>query len=307
MAEPMPQPQPRVERRAVPPRVEPDWSRVRAFLAGASSAVVVLLAFLIPSLQDQWDRRQTRIAVDRYVAVGERLLKEAHYASAEQSFDRAVELAGFQRYDLIEKQIRARVMRIYEDPAWRGATPEEVNEADYIYLIEAQDAPSRTRERAATLAAYGAFLASADRLPEAEARLKESAQLDPRNPDPHVHLGNLYDDLHRPADAEREYRAALAIEPHHASAQYDLGLLLLAQSRPSEAETVFRGIVATGSRDSDVRLGLIEALDAQGKRDAARAEADAARLSDPDNRSVAEAAERLSAGHPVNRPRRRAL
>ena len=87
MAEPMPEPMP--ERRATPPRAEADWSRVRTFLAGASSAVVVLLAFLIPSLQDQWDRRQTRIAVDRYVAVGERLLKEDHFESAEQSFERA--------------------------------------------------------------------------------------------------------------------------------------------------------------------------------------------------------------------------
>jgi len=305
MAEPSPDP--RVERRAAPPRVEPDWSRVRTFLAGASSGLVVLLAFLIPSLQDQWDRRQTRMAVDRYVAVGERLLKEAHYASAEQSFDRAVELAGYQRYDLIEKQIRARVMRIYEDPAWRAATPEEVNEADYIYLIEAQDAPSRARERAATLAAYGAFLASADRLPEAEARLKESAALDPKNPDSHVHLGNLYDDLHRAPDAEREYRAALAIDPHHLSAEYDLGLLLLAQDRAPEAESVFRGILATGAHDSDVRLGLIEALDAQGKREAARAEAEVARLADPDNVAVAEAVDKASAGHRVNRPRRRAL
>jgi len=300
MAEPMAKPAPL-------PKKDADWSRVRTFLAGASSALVVLLAFLIPSLQDQWDRRQTRIAVDRYVFVGERLLKEGHFASAEQSFDRAVELAGYQRYDLIEKQIRARVMRIYEDPAWRGAAPEEVNEADYIYLIEAQNAPSRTRERASTLAAYGAYLASADRLPEAEARLKESALLDPKNPDPHVHLGNLYDDLHRPTDAEREYRAALKIEPHHASAQYDLGLLLLAQNRAPEAEDVFRGILATNSHDSDSRIGLIEALDAQGKREAARAEARAAQQADPDNRSVADAAERLSAGNPVNRPRRRAL
>ena len=32
-------------------------------------------------------------------------------------------------------------------------SPDEVNEADYIYLSEAQNAPSRARERASTLAA----------------------------------------------------------------------------------------------------------------------------------------------------------
>jgi len=289
MAEPMPEPMP--ERRATPPRAEADWSRVRTFLAGASSAVVVLLAFLIPSLQDQWDRRQTRIAVDRYVAVGERLLKEEHFESAEQSFERAVELAGYQRYDLIEKQIRARVMRIYEDPAWRGAAPDEVNEADYIYLSEAQNAPSRARERASTLAAYGAYLAGMDRLPDAEARLQESAALDPGNWISHVHLGNLYDDLHRPQDAEREYRAAMKIDPRSDIAPYNLGLLLLAQDRAVEAEGVFRAILSAGTHGSEVRRGLIEALDAQGKRDEARAE------------------EALAAqeAKPVNRPRRRAL
>jgi tetratricopeptide (TPR) repeat protein len=271
--------------------IEKHWSRARTFLAGASSASVVLLAFLIPSMQDQWDRHETRVAVDRYVSVGDRLMQEAHYASAEQSFNRAVELAGFQRYDLIEKQIRARVMRVYEDPAWRGETPEEITEADYIYLLEVQKSPARSRERAATLAAYGVFLAGLNRLPDAEARLKEAAALDPRNADPHVNLGNLYDDLRRSADAEREYRAAIAIEPKGASARYNLGLLLLARNRPAESEVLFRSLLAQDPGDGEVRRGLIDALEAQGKHDAARLEAQ-------DRQSVAPT---------VNRARRKSL
>jgi len=286
---------------------EEHWSRARTFVDGASSASVVLLAFLIPSLQDQWDRHETRLAVDRYVAVGDRLLQEAHFASAEQSFDRAVELAGYQRYDLIEKQIRARVMRVYEDPSWRGALPEEITEADYIYLLEVQKGPARAKERAATLAAYGVFLAGMNRLSDAEARFAEAVKLDPKNPDPHVNLGNLFDDLRRAADAEREYRAAIAIDPKGISASYNLGLLLMAGGRPAEAEPVFRRILANGSTDSDVRLGLIESLDAQGKRDAARSEAKAALEADPANRALADALTLLSAGSPVNRPRRRSL
>jgi Flp pilus assembly protein TadD len=286
---------------------ENHWSRARTFLAGASSASVVLLAFLIPSLQDQWDRHESRQAVDRYVAVGERLMQEGHFASAEQSFDRAVELAGYQRYDLIEKQIRARVMRVYEDPSWRGETPEEITEADYIYLLEVQKAPARARERAATLAAYGVFLAGMNRLPDAEARFKEAVQVDPKNADAHVNLGNLFDDLRRASDAEREYRAAMALDPKGVSARYNLGLLLMARGRPAEAEPVFRSILANGPGDSDVRLGLVESLDAQGKRDAARNEARAALEVDPANRALADALAQLTAGSPVNRPRRRSL
>lgn len=241
------------------------WSKARTFIAGASSAAVVLLAFLVPSLQDQWDRHETRLAVDRYVSVGDRLLQEGHYASAEQSYNRAVELAGYQRYDLIEKQLRARVMRVYEDPAWHGRTPDEVTEADYIYLLEVQRGPAQARERAATLSAYGVYLAGLNRLSDAEARLQESAALDPKSPDPHVNLGNLFDDLHRYTDAESQYRAALALDPKGASAAYNLGLLLLARNRPAEAEPLFRDLLAQGGNDSDVRSALAQALAAQGK------------------------------------------
>lgn len=287
--------------------IEKHWSRARTFLAGASSASVVLLAFLIPSLQDQWDRHEMRLAVDRYVSVGERLMQEGHFASAEQSFDRAVSLAGSQRYDLIEKQLRARVMRVYEDPAWRGKTPEEITEADYIYLLEVQKSAAHVKERAATLSAYGVYLAGLNRLSDAELRFQEAVRTDPKNPDPHVNLGNLFDDLHRTADAEREYRAAMALDPKGSSAAYNLGLLMLARGRPAEAEKLFRSILSRRIADSEVRLGLVEALDAQGRRDAARDEARHALEADPANRAVADALERLSAGSPVNRPRRRPL
>ncbi|MEY4760848.1 MAG: hypothetical protein RLZZ200_704 [Pseudomonadota bacterium] len=257
--------------------IEKHWSRARTFLAGASSASVVLLAFLIPSLQDQWDRHETRIAVDRYVAVGDRLLQESHYASAEQSYNRAVELAGYQRYDLIEKQIRARVMRVYEDPAWHGKTPDEVTEADYIYLLEVQRAPAQSKDRAATLAAYGVYLAGLNRLQDAESRLKEAVQRDPGNADAHVNLGNLFDDLKRPADAEREYRAAMALDPKGASAPYNLGLLLLVRDRPAEAEVLFRGLLEKTGHDEEIRRGLAQALEAQGKPGVATAAVNASR------------------------------
>jgi tetratricopeptide (TPR) repeat protein len=228
------------------------WQRARPFLAGASSALVVLLAFLIPSLQDQWDRYQTRAAVDRYAAVGEKLMQDGQFQSAEQAFARAVELAGFQRNDLLENQIRSRVMRVYENPEWRGAVTEDVTEADFVYLLETEKGPASGWRRASTLAAYGAFLASKNRLREAEARLAESIQLDARNADAHVHLGNVYDDLKRPADAEREYRRAIALNPDETNAHYNLGLLLAEQQRNSEAETELRVALARNPGNAEI-------------------------------------------------------
>jgi tetratricopeptide (TPR) repeat protein len=236
------------------------WQRARFFLAGASSALVVLLAFLVPSLQDQWDRYQTRAAVDRYAAIGEQLLQDGHYQSAEQAFARAVELAGFQRNDLLENQIRSRVMRVYENEEWGGPVAEEVTEADFEFLLNSETGPASAARRAATLAAYGAFLAGNKRLRDAEARLRESIQLDARNAEAHVHLGNVYDDLKRPADAEREYRRAIALNPDDANAHYDLGLLLQDLQRPAEAEAELRLALAKNPGNAEI----IKALAALG-------------------------------------------
>lgn len=235
------------------------WSRVRTFLAGASSALVVLLAFLIPSLQDQWDRREARRAVDRYAEVGSRLLAAGQYASAEQAYTRALELAGYQRLDLYERQLMARVMRVYDDTTWRGKVDDEVNEPDFLYLLEFDAAPERVGERADILAAYGAFLASQDREDEAEAKLKEAVKLEPRNADAHTQLGNVYDDLGRAADAEREYRLATELDPASAAARYNLGLLLLDGGKTADAAGQFRTALKLRPRDAEIRRSLEEA------------------------------------------------
>jgi len=78
------------------------------------------------------------------------------------------------------------------------------------------------------------YLVGLNRLADAEAKLKEAVQLDPKNADPHVNLGNLYDDLHRPADAEREYRTAIALDPKGSAAPYNLRLLLQSQGRAED-------------------------------------------------------------------------
>ena len=269
------------------------WTRARPFLAGASSGLVVVLAFLIPSLQDQWDRYQTRAAVDRYAAIGERLMKSAQFETAEQAFNRATELAGNQRHDLLERQMKARVMRIYDNPDWRGKVSDDISEADFIYLLESESAASDKHEKAVTLAAYGAFLAGHNRLNDAEARLKESLALDAHSADAEIHLGNVYDDLKRPEAAEQAYRRAISIDPKEANAHYNLGLLLQEQGRAPDAETEFRAAIESGPHSNEVRLGLIESLIAQGKRDAALQFAQAELALEPGNKAMGQAVDQL--------------
>ncbi|MFO1375927.1 MAG: tetratricopeptide repeat protein [Steroidobacteraceae bacterium] len=246
------------------------WARLRPFMAGFSSALVVMLAFLLPSIQEQWDQWRSRAAVNRYAEIGRTLLAKGSYVAAEQSFARALELAGNQRLDLLEDQMRARTLRVYDDPDWRGPVSGEVNESDFAYLLELEKSPERRGERAATLAAYGAWLAGEGRLADAEAALKESLALDPKPAAAHVHLGNVYDDLSRPADAEREYRAALARDPDEPSAHYDLGVLLSESGRAAAAVTELRRYVQLEPGESQGLRQLATALDATGAADEAR-------------------------------------
>lgn len=259
------------------------WQRARPFLAGMSSALVVLLAFLVPSLEDQWTAYKTQNAVDRYAEIGRALMRDGHYESAEQSFSRALELAGNQRLDLLEAQTKARVMRVYEDPNWRGAISDDLHESDFVYLLEIEDAAHHAKARASTLTAYAIFLVAQNRGGEAEQLLTEAIKLDPASADPHIHLGNLYDDAGRTENAEAEYRRAIELNGRDANAHYDLALLLAATGRPEPAEVEFRTYVQLQPVDANGQIGLAEALLAQDKRDEARAAANAAVKLSPHN------------------------
>ncbi|MGA2136959.1 MAG: tetratricopeptide repeat protein [Bryobacteraceae bacterium] len=59
---------------------------------------------------------------------------------------------------------------------------------------------------------------------DAEAAYQEAAQLDPKWPEPHLSLGNLYMDTDLDK-AEKEFQEALAIRPDLPVANYDLGVL----------------------------------------------------------------------------------
>lgn len=238
---------------------------VRPFLAGLISGAVAVLAFLLPSVQEQWNLYKTRSAVDRYADIGRSLMEQGHYQPAEQAFARALELADGQRIDLLQEQLRAHVERMNDDPAWPGVAPEDVSESDFVYLLELQGDPAQARERAATLAAYGDFLAGHNRGSDAEARLREAIEVDTDNISAHINLGNLLRDRDQLQDAELEYRKALALNPDESSAHYDLALLLQETGRPAEAETELRNYIRLEPDDPEGHRELALVLQALGK------------------------------------------
>lgn len=258
-----------------------DWwrDRARPFIAGLSSAAVVMLAFLVPSLQDLSDRFETRRAVSRYADIGRSLMAQRQYTAAEAAFDRALELAGTQRLDLIELKMQAHVQRMDEDPEWPGAVPEELTESDFLYALAIDQGPAKVRERAAALGAYGTFLAGARRWPEAEQRLRQAIELDPKSADLRVWLGNLLGDRGLDDAAEQQYREALALAPNSANAHYNLGLLLADTRRTQLAEEQFRAYVTLRPAEPSGLLRLAEVLEMQGNSaEAARTRAQARRL-----------------------------
>jgi tetratricopeptide (TPR) repeat protein len=240
-----------IESRREPSR----WRRLQPWLAGAASAFVTVLAFFLPSLQDQWDRWQSRQVIQRYVELGRDFMHEGRFKIAEETFAKAFELSESRRLDIEEERLAAKVARVNEDPAWGETNPEGLEESDFLYLLHLQEGrgAEQRREQALTLNSYGVFLTSEKRFAEAEST---SAR---------VRLGNLLSDRGRPREAESAYRLALRLDPGSLSGHFNLGLLLEQTGRPAEAETLLQRAVELSPADADALRLLAEILERNGR------------------------------------------
>lgn len=247
------------------------WERFQPWAAGAASALITLLAFFLPSLQDQWDRYQARQVVQRYVEMGRDFMHEERYALAEEAFAKALELSENRRLDIEEERLEARVEQVNADPEWGNANPKSLKESDFLYLLHLRHGRGNAKQRARTLSSYGIFLASEHRPSEAEEVLRESVRLDTTNSAAFVHLGNVLSDRGRRAEAEVVYRRAIALDSTSAPAYFDLGVLLEQGERAPEAESAYRKAVALDPRDRDALRVLADLLERTGRLPEAQA------------------------------------
>jgi Tfp pilus assembly protein PilF len=246
------------------------WQRISAFVAGASSALVVLLAFLVPSMEDQWDRFQSRRVIQRHVELARTFMAEGRYKLAEESFARAFEQSESKRLDIEEERLEAKVQAVNANPNWGVENPEGLEETDFLYLLQLQRDPGRAADRAATLSCYGTFLAAAHRWREAEERLREAARLAPRDAGPLVNLGNLMRERARPLEAEEAYRHALRLDSRDGRIHYDLGLILDETHRPADAQDAFEKAVACDPQEVEFLRALASQLVKNGRPEEAR-------------------------------------
>ncbi len=252
-------------------RREPSrWKRLQPWLAGAASAGVTLLAFFLPSLQDQWDRVQSRQVIQRYVELGRDFMDAGRYRLAEETFAKGFELSENRRLDIEQLRLEARVAQVSADPTWGLANPEGLRESDFLYLLQMQKRAHRDPPRAATLDSYGLFLVGARRAREAEDAFREAVTLDPKSDDPHIHLGNLYADQGRHKEAEAEYRRALALDSLDAMSRYDLALLLEQTGRAPEALAQLARAARLEPGDADVLREYARMLERAGRAAEAR-------------------------------------
>lgn len=221
------------------------------FLAGVGSAAVMVLAFFIPSLQDQWDRYQSRKVIEQYVNLGNDLFKEDRYDIAEEAYQKAFELSDSKRLDIEVKRLNARINRINLKPEWGAAPPEDLTEADFQYVLHLQKESGQQKERVGTLNSYGLFLVGSHKAKEAEKVFTEALRTDSTDARAYVNLGNLYDQQGKKEAALIKYRQGIALDSTDARAHYNLGLLYAEQGKKEEARQELLDAMKYDSSDTD--------------------------------------------------------
>ncbi|MBY0434102.1 MAG: tetratricopeptide repeat protein [Cyclobacteriaceae bacterium] len=222
-------------------------------LVSAGSASIMILAFFIPSLQDQWDRYQSRKVIQQYVRLGDEFLEEERYEMAEEAYLKAFELSEEKRLDIEMKRLHAKISRVGAEPEWDSEIPEDLMEVDFQFLLHLQTEKDHRAERVSTLNSYGIFLVAHKKIKEAESAFQQALKLDSADVLAYVNYANLLDQQGHTAQAKKFYLKAIAIEPENARAHYNLGLLYKELNEIELAASEFEKTLALDSLDEDAK------------------------------------------------------
>ncbi|MDB6005747.1 MAG: tetratricopeptide repeat protein [Prosthecobacter sp.] len=235
------------------------------YIATLSSASVMILAFFIPSIQDQWDRYQSRKVIGQYVSLGDDFMEEERYDMAEKAFEKAFELSVQTRLEIEMKRLKARVHRMSMLVEWGATPPEDLEEIDFQLLLHLQKGYEHDKERAYTLNSYASFLAGSKKLKEAEAALTEALHVDPASAMLHLNLGNLQDQAGRKDEALKSYLKALELDPGSLNAHYNLGLLYAELGKNQEARRAFEAALKLAPDDLETKKQLDQVIKKMGE------------------------------------------
>ena len=125
----------------------------------------------------------------------------------------------------------------------------------------------------------------ATRLEEAIAAYRRAAILQPKDPEPHLAAGLLFEKQEKFSDAVEEYKSALALDPA-SDALTGLANIYMRGRHFPEAEECLRKLVALHPEQTAAHVQLGRVLAAEGKNDAAIAELQAGAKLAPGDVSV---------------------
>jgi tetratricopeptide (TPR) repeat protein len=93
----------------------------------------------------------------------------------------------------------------------------------------------------------------------------DAAREDPKAPEPHYYMAQIYRVKGRPQEAARELREGLTLAPNDPRLNTELGYLMLDQGRAPQAAERFRSTVLLDSMNARAWAGLVSALRRSGR------------------------------------------
>jgi Flp pilus assembly protein TadD len=104
---------------------------------------------------------------------------------------------------------------------------------------------------------------------DAVAAYRQASTLQPKDPEPHLNAGIIFEKQEKFSDAEHEYKQALALDPNSSDAITGLANVYMYSRRFPEAEEYLRKVVAAHADQAAPHVQLGRVLAAEGKNDAA--------------------------------------
>ena len=116
---------------------------------------------------------------------------------------------------------------------------------------------------------------------EAIAAFREAANLDPKDPEPHLAAGALFEKQQKTGEAEKEYQQALSIAPDSSNTLIALSNLYMREKQFDDAQATLRKLVALHPNDAGAHFQLGRMLAVAGKNEDAASEIEAGLKLDP--------------------------
>ena len=285
-----------------------DTSRSAGLRRGFTFSLAFVLAFSSATTAQSTGKTvrhhkvEEQDAAAAILAEAERDLDKQDYASAEALLKKYLEAhsdnyAAWYDLGFVYHQLGKRDESIAAYRKSVSAKPDvfESNLNLGLALAEAGDAQAEHYLRAATrlnpasnvaqghMRAWLALgrLLEASKPDEAIAAFQEAAKLDPKNPDPHLDAGALFEKQQKAGEAEKEYQQALSIAPDSSDALIALSNLYMRDKRFDDAQAALKKLVALHPNDAGAHFQLGRMLAIAGKNEDAASEMEAGLKLDP--------------------------